>query len=42
MHRKNNADSTEDPFLWLEDVHGEPALVWVRERNAHTRALLEA
>jgi prolyl oligopeptidase len=26
----------EDPFLWLEDVHGERALNWVRDRNAET------
>ncbi len=32
----------EDPYLWLEDVHGERALAWVRERNAESEALLEA
>jgi prolyl oligopeptidase len=26
----------EDPYLWLEDVTGQPALDWVRERNAET------
>jgi len=31
-----------DPFLWLEDVSGERALTWVRERNAaSTQALTE-
>jgi len=25
---------TDDPYLWLEDVNGERALAWVRERNA--------
>ena len=25
---------TPDPYLWLEDVLGERALAWVRERNA--------
>jgi prolyl oligopeptidase len=29
-----------DPYLWLEDVTGEPALAWVRERNAETLAEL--
>ena len=40
----NNNVSTdpEDPFLWLEDVDGERALAWVRERNAESQALLEA
>lgn len=28
--------SDEDPYLWLEDVSGEAALAWVRERNAET------
>jgi prolyl oligopeptidase len=35
-------DTGEDPFLWLEDVGGERALAWVRERNAETRRVLEA
>jgi len=35
------ADSA-DPFLWLEDVAGERALNWVRERNAESQKLLEA
>jgi prolyl oligopeptidase len=33
---------TTDPFLWLEDVLGEPALAWVRERNAQSQQVLEA
>lgn len=36
------APADDDPFLWLEDVQGERALAWVRERNAQTRKLLEA
>ena len=31
-----------DPYLWLEDVTGERALAWVRERNAASRPVLEA
>lgn len=30
----------DDPFLWLEDVEGEKALAWVREKNARTQAEL--
>ncbi|PZS37929.1 MAG: S9 family peptidase [Pseudonocardiales bacterium] len=30
----------QDPYLWLEDVTGERALSWVRERNAETVAEL--
>ena len=32
----------DDPYLWLEDVLGERALAWVRERNAHSEAVLRA
>ncbi|MBK6472248.1 MAG: S9 family peptidase [Betaproteobacteria bacterium] len=31
-----------DPYLWLEDVQGERALTWVRERNAESVAVLQA
>ncbi len=31
-----------DPYLWLEQVQGERALAWVRERNAQSRRQLEA
>jgi prolyl oligopeptidase len=34
--------SAADPYLWLEDVQGERALAWVRERNAQSRQVLEA
>jgi prolyl oligopeptidase len=32
----------QDPWLWLEEVQGDKALAWVRERNAETRQRLEA
>ena len=35
------ADTLEDPYLWLEDVQGERALAWVRERNAESQAALQ-
>ncbi len=31
-----------DPFLWLEEIEGDRALAWVRERNAATARELEA
>jgi prolyl oligopeptidase len=31
-----------DPYLWLEEVQGDRALTWVRERNASSRKALEA
>ncbi|MGW0214891.1 prolyl oligopeptidase family serine peptidase [Micromonospora chokoriensis] len=30
----------DDPYLWLEDIAGEDASVWVRDRNAETVAAL--
>ena len=31
----------EDPYLWLEDITGDRAMAWVRERNAETARELE-
>ncbi len=33
---------TADPYLWLEEVQGERALAWVRQRNAESEKLLQA
>lgn len=35
------APPAEDPYLWLEDVDGERALAWVRERNAVSQRAIE-
>lgn len=32
-----DAPTTDDPRLWMEDVEGEAALEWVRARNAETQ-----
>jgi prolyl oligopeptidase len=32
----------DDPRLWLEEVEGDDALAWVRERNAQTTSTLAA
>jgi len=37
-----HAAADDDPYAWLEEVQGERALAWVRERNAQSRAALEA
>ncbi|MGD8327216.1 MAG: prolyl oligopeptidase family serine peptidase [Sphingomonadales bacterium] len=31
----------EDPYLWLEEIEGEEALAWVKERNKEGAAVLE-
>ncbi len=36
------AAAQDDPHLWLEEVLGDKALAWVRERNAQTRQVLQA
>ena len=38
----SDVTEAEDPYLWLEDVEGERALDWVRERNDKTMAHFEA
>ncbi|MBD3852635.1 MAG: S9 family peptidase, partial [Acidobacteria bacterium] len=35
------AEAPEDPYLWLEEVEGEKALDWVKERSAKDTATLE-
>lgn len=36
------AESSTDPYLWLEDVHGPEALAWVDAHDARTLAALRA
>ncbi len=31
----------DDPFRWLEEIHGARALAWVAQQNARTAAVLE-
>ena len=42
MLSAQTAPTPQDPFLWLEDVQGDRALGWVRERNAESVAVLQA
>jgi prolyl oligopeptidase len=41
MTRMHESETT-DPYLWLEDVHGERALQWVKAQNARSTAVLQA
>lgn len=41
-HLAASAAEPADPYLWLEDVGGERALQWVRERNATTDTTLKS
>jgi prolyl oligopeptidase len=36
-----SATDTKDPFLWLEDAHGNRAMQWVKTENAKTVAALD-
>ena len=42
MTLAQTAANTEDAYRWLEDVQGERALTWVRERNAVSLKALQA
>ena len=37
-----NMEKTDERFLWLEEIEGERALSWVKEKNAETLALFQA
>src|SRR5215472_14148545 len=34
--------ASDDPYAWLEDVHGAGPLDWVHQQNAHSLNLLKA
>ncbi|MGO8713571.1 MAG: prolyl oligopeptidase family serine peptidase [Rhizomicrobium sp.] len=36
------AQGVSDPYLWLEDVHGEKPIAWVKQENAKTLGVLTA
>lgn len=36
------ATDADDPYLWLEDVHGAKPLAWAKERTDKARAVLSA
>src|SRR3954463_8978394 len=36
------APSSNDPYIWLEDVSGQRSMDWVNSHNAKTQAALEA
>src|SRR5258706_3152113 len=35
------AEGSDDPYLWLEDIHGAKPLDWVKEHNAASLKLLK-
>ena len=37
-----NTSAANDPFLWLEDIHGAQAMAWVEQENARSLARLTA
>src|SRR6185437_7269906 len=36
------ADAAADPYVWLEDVHGQKPLAWVAEQNKQSLEVLDA
>ena len=41
LKKVSDVTPEEDPFVWLEDVTGENALNWVRQRNEKTQKKFE-
>src|SRR5215217_393722 len=39
-HATDTTATTDDPFLWLEDIYGDRQLEWVRAENALTEDTL--
>lgn len=35
-------ETTQDPYLWLEEIHGDQALQWVDNQNARTIEYIES
>jgi prolyl oligopeptidase len=40
--RTHGVPEAVDPYLWLEDVHGEKSMEWVKAQNARATAVLRA
>lgn len=38
----SQASTSDDPYVWLEDVTGDKAIDWVKARNAKSQAVMEA
>jgi prolyl oligopeptidase len=41
VNTTHQAADTPDPYLWLEDVHGERAMQWVKAQNARSLPQLQ-
>ena len=42
VDKSNHAAATDDPYLWLEDIHGAKPMEWVKAQNAKSTAVLQA
>lgn len=41
LAQASRPDTTADPYLWLEEMHGDRAMSWVKAENAKTADILE-
>ena len=41
QQQASSSSQPADPYLWLEEQHGDRAMAWVRAENAKTTAVLE-
>ncbi len=42
VDKKHKHIEAADPFLWLEDIHGEKPMAWVKAQNVKSTAVLQA
>ncbi len=40
--KSGHPDASDDPYVWLEDVHGAKPIEWVKAQNAKSMAVLQA
>ena len=40
--KSGHTDAGDDPYVWLEDIHGAKPLEWVKAQNVKSTAVLQA
>ncbi len=42
VDKDHHTAGASDPYLWLEDIHGDKAMQWVKAQNARSTAVLQS
>ncbi|HZC77800.1 MAG TPA: hypothetical protein VE258_08640, partial [Ktedonobacterales bacterium] len=40
--KSGHTGASDDPYVWLEDIHGAKPIEWVKAQNAKSTAVLQA